>query len=168
MTLVQSLAHTFAPWQSLYADSKGVAAAVNSVHLIGLLFGGGLAVAADRTTLRALRGGPSDRDRALIELGTVHRPVVIALTLLFVSGVALAAADVETFATSPIFLIKLGIVALLLVNGAVLALTEGALRRGETEQSRERLWRRLRTTTYLSLMLWTGTVLMGTVLVNAA
>jgi hypothetical protein len=168
MTLVQSLAHTFAPWQSLYADSKGVAAAVNSVHLIGLLFGGGLAVAADRTTLRALRGSPSDRHRALTELGTVHRPVLIALTLLFVSGAALAAADVETFAASPIFLIKLGVVALLLVNGAVLARTEGALRRENPEQIRDLLWRRLRTTTYLSLMLWTGTVLMGTVLVNAA
>jgi hypothetical protein len=167
MTLVHSLAQTFAPWQSLYADSKPVAAAVNAVHLIGLLFGGGLAVAADRTTLRALRGSPSDRTRALAELGSVHRPVLLALALLFVSGVGLAAADIETFATSPIFLMKLGIVMLLLVNGLVLALTEGALRRDPSEAERDSLWRRLRTTTYLSLTLWTGTVLMGTVLVNA-
>lgn len=169
MTLIQTLAHAFAPWQSLYSDSKAVAAAVNAVHLVGLLFGGGLAVAADRTTLRALKGRPSDRTRALAEMSAVHRPVLLALAVIFASGLALAAADVDTFSKSPIFLIKLGIVALLLVNGTVLALTEGALRRGPADRPRDpRLWRRLRTTTYLSLALWTGTVVVGTVLVNAA
>ena len=131
MTVVQSLAHLFAPWQSLYGDSKTVAAVVNAVHLTGLLFGGGLAVAADRTTLRALKGERTDRMRALAELGAVHRPVLLALGVLFVSGVALAGADVETFAASPIFWIKLGVVALLLLNGAVLARTEHELRRTE-------------------------------------
>jgi hypothetical protein len=169
MTLIPTLVHAFAPWQSLYSDSKTVAAAVNAVHLTGLLFGGGLAVAADRTTLRALKGRPSDRTRALVELGAVHRPVVMALGVLFVSGFALAAADVETFSKSPIFLFKLGIVGLLLVNGAVLALTERALRRSPADQPRDpRLWRRLRISTYLSVALWTSTVLIGTVLVNAA
>ena len=61
MTVVHTLAHFFAPWQSLYGDSKSVAAVVNAVHLTGLLFGGGLAVAADRTTLRALKGERTDR-----------------------------------------------------------------------------------------------------------
>jgi uncharacterized membrane-anchored protein len=169
MSLMQTLAHTFAPWQSLYSDSKTVAAAVNAVHLVGLLFGGGLAVAADRTTLRALKGKPSARTRALAELGAVHRPVLLALVVLFVSGFALAAADVETFSRSPIFLLKLGIVGLLLANGAVLVQTERALRRGPSDQPRDpRLWRRLRAATYLSLALWTSTVLVGTVLVNVA
>ena len=68
MTIVQTVAHIFAPWQSLYSDSKSVAAVVNAVHLTGLLFGGGLAVAADRTTLRALKGERADRVRALAEL----------------------------------------------------------------------------------------------------
>ena len=69
MPLVQSLVHAFAPWQSLYSDSKIIAATVNAVHLTGLLFSGGLAVAADRTTLRALKGRPSALTRALVELG---------------------------------------------------------------------------------------------------
>jgi hypothetical protein len=169
MTLVQTLAHTLAPWQSLYSDSKAVAATVNAVHLTGLLFGGGLAVAADRSTLRAMRGERSDRTRALKELGAVHRPVLMALAVLFVSGIALAGADVETFAGSPIFWIKLGVVALLLVNGAVLAGTERTLRLTPPgEPRRPRLWRRLRISTYLSVALWTSTVVIGTVLVNAA
>ncbi len=169
MTIVQTLTHLFAPWQSLYGDSKTVAAVVNAVHLVGLLFGGGLAVAADRTTLRALKGERTDRVRALEELGAVHRPVLLALGVLFVSGVALAGADVETFAASPIFWLKLGVVALLLLNGAVLARTEHELRHLPTgEPGRARLWRRLRVATYLSVGLWTGTVVIGTVLVNAA
>ena len=169
MTVVPMLAHLFAPWQSLYGDSKTVAAVVNAVHLTGLLFGGGLAVAADRTTLRALKGERADRVRALTELDAVHRPVLVALAVLFVSGVALAGADVETFAASPVFWLKLGVVALLLLNGAVLARTEQKLRRMEPgEPGRARLWRRLQVATYLSVGLWTGTVVIGTVLVNAA
>src|SRR3954452_1232555 len=169
MTVVHTLAHLFGPWQSLYGDSKTVAAVVNAVHLTGLLFGGGLAVAADRSTLRALKGERADRVRALTELDAVHRPVLLALAVLFVSGVALAGADVETFAASPIFWLKLGVVALLLLNGAVLARTEQALRRMEPgHPGRARLWRRLRVATYLSVGLWTGTVVVGTVLVNAA
>jgi hypothetical protein len=169
MTLVQSLAHALAPWQSLYSDSKTVASVVTSVHLVGMLFGGGLAVAADRSTLRALRREPSERVRSLAELHGVHRPVLFALAVLFLSGIALAAADIETFAGSPVFVLKLVLVTLLLANGAVLERTERALRLPTGGPTREtRLWRRLRTTAYLSLLLWIGTVLAGTVLVNAA
>ena len=169
MTLVQTLAHAFAPWQSLYSDSKTVASVVTGVHLVGMLFGGGLAVAADRSMLRALRREPSERVRALSELRAVHRPVLLALAVLFLSGVALAAADVKTFAESPIFALKLFLVALLLTNGAVLERTERALRIAAGGSRHEaRLWRRLKTAAYLSLVLWTCTVLAGTVLVNAA
>lgn len=169
MTLVQNLAHAFAPWQSLYSDSKTVASVVTGVHLVGLLFGGGLAIAADRSTLRAYRRHPSERASTLAELHAVHRPVLVALAVLFLSGVALAAADVETFAASPIFIAKLALVALLLTNGAVLERTERALRLGPDGPRRQaRLWRRLRATAYVSLLLWTSTVVVGTVLVNAA
>jgi hypothetical protein len=169
MTLLHTLAHALVPWKSLYSDSKTVASAVTGVHLIGVLFGGGLAVAADRSTLRALRREPSERARALAELHAVHRPVLLALAVLFLSGVALAASDIETFAASPVFVLKLVLVALLLINGTVLERTEHALRLAASGPGREtRLWRRLRTTAYLSLLLWTCTVLAGTVLVNAA
>jgi hypothetical protein len=169
MTIVHTLAHAMAPWQSLYSDSKAVASVVTGVHLVAMLFGGGFAVAADRSTLRALRREPSQRVHALTEMHAVHRPVLIALALLFVSGVALAAADVETFATSPIFLLKLAIVTLLLINGAVLERTERMLRLETGAPGREpRLWQRLRMTAYLSLFFWTCAVVTGTVLVNVA
>jgi len=169
MTLVHTLAHALEPWKSLYSDSKAVASVVTGVHLVGMLFGGGLAVAADRSTLRALRREPSDRVHALAELHAVHRPVLLALAVLFLSGVALATADIETFLGSPIFAIKLLLVTLLLANGVVLTRTERALRLATGGPGREtRLWRRLRTNAYLSLLLWTCTVVAGTVLVNAA
>ena len=73
---------------------------MTGVHLVGLLFGGGLAIAADRSTLRALKRAPADRTAALAELHAVHRPVLIALAVTFASGIALAAADVDTFLKS--------------------------------------------------------------------
>lgn len=169
MPLVETLAHTFAPWQSIYSDSKAVASVVTGVHLTGLLFGGGFAVAADRATLRAFQRDPVERRAVLSELHAVHRPVLVALLVLFLSGLALAAADVKTFAESPVFILKLTLVALLLTNGAVLERTERALRLTAGGPRRDaRLWRRLRATAWLSLGLWTGTVVAGTVLVNAA
>jgi hypothetical protein len=177
MHLVPALIHLFAPWQSVYSNSKPVATVVTATHLMGLLFGGGFAVAADRATLRALGSEPADRRRALADLQAVHRPVLIALSVLFVSGAAQATADVETFAKSPAFLVKLALVGLLLANGFILTRTEHALRAldstagagAEGGANRETaLWRRLRTTAWLSLGLWASTVVAGTVLVNAA
>ena len=58
---VDSLIQLFAPWQAIFADSKVVDIGVTSVHLLAVLVGGGLAVSADRATLRALRGVTLDR-----------------------------------------------------------------------------------------------------------
>ena len=173
--LVAVLAGWLAPWQSAYSGSKLLETGVVSAHLVALLFGGGLAVAADRAMLRALRTGPAARDIALNDLRAAHRPVLIALGAQFVSGVALAAADVNTFANSPVFLVKLTLVTLLCINGAVLFHTEQALGRepadGTTDRTvvgrTHRLWTRLRTTAWLSLTLWTCTVVTGIALVNA-
>ncbi|HWJ22178.1 MAG TPA: hypothetical protein VNS52_07485 [Gemmatimonadaceae bacterium] len=169
MTVVHTLAHVLSPWQSTYSDSKVVSTAVTSVHLIALLFSGGLAIAADRATLLALRGSPGDRRRQLAALRDVHGPVLIALAILFASGVLLAAADVETFVSSPIFWGKLALVALLVVNGWVLQRTETKLRQAlDAELAPPSLWRRLRASTWLSIALWAATTLAGATLVGAA
>ena len=165
MTIVGALAHACAPWQSLYSNSKPVATVVNATHLLAVLLGGGLAVAADRATLRADLGDSETRRRLLDELTAVHRPVLAALAVLFVSGLAQAAADVETFAKSPAFALKLVLVTLLLGNGLVLVRTEAALR---TADAVTPLLRRLRATARMSLFLWAATVVAGAVLVNAA
>lgn len=91
--------------------------------LVALLFGGGLAVAADRSTVRVGRRGTADQATPLAELRAVHKPVLLALVALFASGVLLTAADLETFVSSPAFWVKLGLVTLLLLNGMVLKRT---------------------------------------------
>jgi len=162
-----------APWQRLYADSRAVETTVTFVHLTALLFGGGLAIAADRRTLRL------DPERGplapfLAELGGVHRPVVIALGVLFLSGLAMAAADLETFLASPVFGAKLLLVALLVANGGLLLRTERTLAAlvgsddAPIPSPARGLWRRLRLTARVSQALWVASVLAGTLLVNAA
>ena len=171
--VLQQLVAAFETWKSAYSNSKVIPAVVTSVHLIALLFGGGFAVAADRATLRVGRRGAADEATQLAELRAVHKPVLLALVILFASGVLLAAADLETFATSPVFWVKLGLVALLLVNGFVLERTESRLRglsaREVVPAGRvQSLWRRLRTSAVLSLVLWTATLVAGTLLVNVS
>jgi uncharacterized membrane protein len=90
--------------------------------------------------------------------------VLIALTVLFVTGVAMVTSDVATFLTSPVLWVKLGLVALLVFNGVVLERTETALRRG-AEPS---VWSRLRVAAVCSIGLWIATLVVGTVLVSAA
>ena len=168
---LHSLAGVLKPWQSLFSNSKVISDGVTFVHLAGLLFAGGFAIAADRATFRALRGTPDDRLVLLREVGDVHRPVLIGLSVLFVSGVTLATADVETFGKSPVFLVKMTLVALLLVNGLMLERTESALRESSMSvsgsASDKPLWNKLRRTAIASIALWTSIVLAGTILVNS-
>ena len=174
----QALIDLFQPWNDLYSGSKALTTIVTYGHLASMLFGGGLAVAADRRTLRTRRDS-SDVPALLAELQGTHRPVVTALAGSFLTGAAMAAADVETFLASPIFLVKLALVALLLANGALLLRAEQALRRpappptdpaspGPRPASPAKLWGRLRRSAWASLILWASTALVGTILVNAA
>jgi len=174
MTIVQQLSDWLAPWQSAYSDSKVLSTGVTTIHLLSLFLGGGLAVAADRLTLRLTKpsSGASDADRMrqLVELKDVHKPVLIALAVLFASGVLLAAADVKTFITSATFWVKMAFVVVLMTNGAVLQQAERALRRvpagiGADDQA-ARLWRRLRRSSGISLAVWVAIVITGAMLVN--
>jgi hypothetical protein len=124
---VHEVANFFLPWNTVYADSTALSTGVTATHILALLIGGGLALAADRSTLRMLARPEAERRRHLEELRAVHRPVLIALAVLFLSGLAMAAADVETFATSWYFWIKMALVTLLLANGYYLLRTERRL-----------------------------------------
>jgi hypothetical protein len=159
-----------APWQSLYADSVVVSTAVTTAHVLSLVVGGGLAIAADRSTLRIARRPAADRLAHLEELRATHRPVLIALVALFASGVLIATADLETFVGSWVFWLKLGLVALLLANGVVLARAENALRRAGEQRlgATDLLWSRLRAASIASLTLWLVTAVVGEVLASAA
>jgi hypothetical protein len=170
MQIIQELARVFGPWNSLYSNSSIVSTAVPALHIVTLVVSGGLAIAADRSTLRALREPVEARTRHLRELRAVHRPVLIWLTLLMISGTLLAAADVKTFATSIVFWVKMGIVGLLLLNGALLFRAERRLaqsiERGTAPS--ESNWKRLGTFARVSLSLWLLITVLGVVLTNAA
>ncbi|HEY7878828.1 MAG TPA: hypothetical protein VIC55_11405 [Gemmatimonadaceae bacterium] len=169
MITLQQLVRILEPWQSAYSNSKVLPVAVTAVHLTSLLFGGGLAVASDRSLLRAMRADAAERVRQLVHIREVHRPVLVALALMFVSGLLFATADIKTFLTTPAFYVKLSLVALLVTNGAVLTITETRLRltvaAGQEEQARP-LWNRLRVSSWCSLFLWSATLLAGVVLAN--
>ncbi|MDB4877954.1 MAG: hypothetical protein JWM41_4400 [Gemmatimonadetes bacterium] len=166
---IHTLARPFEPWNSLYSHSKVISAAVITLHLGSMFIGGGLAVAADRATLRVGAEHADERARQLTEVADVHRPVLIGIALLFVSGIAMALADLENFLASPVFWVKISLVTLLLINGALLQRTESALRadadRGSSVPAQ---WRRLRTFTLASITLWIATFIAGSILTNAS
>jgi hypothetical protein len=166
---IKALEAAFQPWAEAYSDSTALSTTVTALHLIGMLVGGGLAIAADRATLRISQEVPGERERHLGELNAIHRPVLGALTLLLVTGIGMVASDVNTFITSPILWVKLGLVVLLVVNGVVLERTETKLRRnGVNDGPVPDLWGRLRASAVASITLWMATLIAGTVLTSAA
>lgn len=165
--LVEKLAHLAQPWASLYSDSRAVQTAVSFLHIAGIFLGGGFAIATDRETFIAMRDARlSGQIRHLAHLHTVHRPVLVGLMLALGSGFLLFAADLETFARSPVFWVKMVLLGLLLANGFLLDRTETALRMGEPDSPA--LWARLRYISAASIALWLGLILAGTVLMSSA
>ena len=165
-SVTSGLARFVEPWAHLYADSKLVATIVTFGHIASLLMAGGLAVATDRSTLRALRLAAADRDRHLEELGGVHRLVVGGLALSVITGLLLFASDVETFLGSWIFWLKMALICVLLVNGYAMTRAESALRADASEGAPS--WARLRRSALVSVGLWYAITLAGVALVNVA
>ena len=168
MSLLKTLEHLLAPWQSAYSDSKVISTFVVGAHVLAMFIGGGFAIAADRKTLQALRADAVERTRQLFELHQIHRPVLVSMAVMLVTGVMLAASDVKTFATAPMFWIKIALVVSLIVNGGVLTKTEESLRNGGmVADVAQRRWGRLRTVSWMSLVLWSATLIVGVILQNA-
>ena len=160
-----------APWSALFDHSKWVSGTVTGVHIMALVIGGGLGIAADRLTLRVPVADAAARRAQLNEVRSVHGIVLVNIILLFVSGILLSMADVETFLESPVFWVKLLFVAALVVNGALLTRHEQQLsERSDSDLSRvdDRSWSRLRLYAWSSVFLWSATAVVGIVLSNAA
>jgi len=126
-----------------------------------LIAGGGLAVATDRIMLTGVVDDGSSRRSLLDRLQSTHRPVIGSLVLIAISGFLLFASDFETFLYSRFFWSKMGLVALLVINGRVLW---GAERRALSGD--HRAWRTLRLSAIASLALWFLTTLGGVALPN--
>jgi len=163
MTLVESLAHLAEPWATAYGDSKLLMNAVMFSHVGGFLLAGGLALSADRTVFRATGADVATRRVHLAELNAVHMPVLVGLGVAILSGTLLFLADVPTYATAPVFWIKMGFLALLLGNGAAMRKLGHRL---ATEDVSERAWQTLRRSAGASSLLWFVAVLTGVMLVN--
>jgi len=105
----------------------------------------------------------------------VHPYVISALVLSFASGIALLTADLDTFLVSKVFWLKMGLVLLLLANGAVMRRLENALQRvaegpvnGTNVLRASTLWDRLRMVAIVSLLLWLTITFTGVALVNVS
>jgi hypothetical protein len=160
------------PWRRLYSQSPLLSTLILFGHLAGLLAAGGLTVAAERTTLRLDPHCDDDRRRHLADLERLRAPVWTAFGIALVSGSLLFFADVEAFAASRIFWMKMLLVALLLTNTLVTARLDTALRRdGEvgtlhTSGVGARRWRQRRASAIASATLWFGLVLVGAALAS--
>src|SRR4029077_471691 len=146
-----------ARWAQFYGHTA-VTASVTYLHLVGVLVGGGVAVAADRAALRLSPTTP-DWSQELDRLASVHRWVLTGLALIFASGLLMAFAELDRVAVSVVFWTKMGLVALLLGNGYVRMRAEQALRLGGAGG-----WGRFRWASLASLMLWFAVLLAGTLL----
>lgn len=172
--IIPALARFFSPWHDLYGGSTIYPIVTEATHLLAMFVGGGLAVAADRTTLRLAREKRELRKPILTELCYLHRPVLIALFVSLLSGLAFATADIDVFLLSPAFYIKMSLVALLLANGVLLQRTEVSLRRALKDDPERadafaiRQWDRLRFRSICSMALWMSTLVAGVVLYNVA
>ena len=159
-----ALVSMFKSWNDFYSHSKMAETVVTSLHVCGLVLGGGLAIAADRGTLRALKISANDRAHHTNELAAVHRWVLTGLTIVVLSGLAMFAADIETFWGSWIYWTKMALFVLLLVNGLVMTRAESALRQNPAESSPA--WGTLRNTAISSLGLWFAITILGIAVVN--
>lgn len=161
---LERLADLAAPWQAYYADSKAASATVTFAHVGGMLLAGGLAIAADRQTLRASRDDAEGWGRQLAELAALHRPVVALLVVVVLSGVAMFLADVEELGSSVMCWAKMTLFAALLANGALMTRVEARLR---LEARDAVAWDRLRLHAGASALLWLAITLAGVLLQQA-
>ena len=155
---VKDLAET---WSAIYSTSPAIKSALAFTHIGALVGGGGAAIAADRTTLRAMKRGRAALDRELEHLHHVHVVVIVGLALVIVSGVLLMFADLDAYLAAPVFWIKMGLIVLLTANGMLVM--RGSRRTHAGDPSGPRV---LRLAAIASLLLWFGTTLCGAILPN--
>jgi hypothetical protein len=166
MSVIEQVVALAKPWADLYGHSKQVSTVVTFAHIAGIMVGGGYAMASDRAALRAIKGSDEDRRRVLADFSSIHKPVIISLVLVVISGALMMLSDAETFLSSPVYYLKVGSFVLLLANGALVQKTEQAL--AKDPASGNKLWGRFAVGARASQTLWLWTALVGVALMSAA
>lgn len=174
--MFESLAALVQPWADLYADSNALSTAVLTVHVLAMFVGGGMAVGADRSILRAAPGSAEAVRAVVADLSNIHAVIIGALSVTIVSGAALFASDVATFSVARVYWTKMGLLALLLVNGLRMRRAERAVLHPlenipihTTEMPvvfPKREWNSVRSAAWVSMALWMSIVVLGVVLTN--
>ncbi len=156
------LAGAISGWASVYNGHTAVFGTVMFLHLVGVVTGGAFAVSFDVDTLRLRRASGAERAGHLARLRAVHRPVLAGLALAVVTGVLMMLADLPHYLRSPLFLTKMGLLALLAANGALFTKAGPHLAAPPLGS-----WFPLGAMAVLSLLLWSATALAGLALVVA-
>ncbi len=165
MAIIETLEAALKPWADFYGHTKPVQAGVEFLHVGGLLVGGGFAIASDRAALRALKADPERQKYVLADFHSIHTPVIIALSVSVVSGLAMLASDIGTFLVSPVFWTKMTLVLLLLTNGYLVKRTDEQLNADPSPGNPA--WGRFRFGAIASITLWLSTTLAGVILLNS-
>jgi hypothetical protein len=165
MAIIETLEAALKPWADFYGHNKLVAAGVEFMHVGALLVGGGFAIASDRAALRALKAPIEHQKHVLQEFTTVHKPVIIALSIMVFSGLLMLTSDIGTFLVSPVYWTKMTLVALLLANGYLLKRADEKLNADPSPGNRA--WRHFKFSSIASITLWLSTTLAGVILLNS-
>jgi hypothetical protein len=152
-------------WSSVYSNHAALRTGIEFTHIAGLVAGGGSAITADVATIIAARVRSATLAAHLTLLRRTHPIVIAGLVALFVSGLLLFAADVDTFWSSRIFWVKMALVLILLVNGIALVLSERRVVHVQADAAAA-AWGRLHVVAVSSLILWFVTTLAGSALMN--
>jgi hypothetical protein len=148
-------------WTSLYSNHAALKTGIAFMHIGGLVAGGGGAITVDLATITAARTRSAALTTQLHLLKRTHAVVIVGLIALVISGVLLFAADVDTFISSRIFWMKMGLMVALLANGVLLVRTEH-----DAIHPERQAWRRLHFIATVSLILWFLITLAGAALPN--
>jgi hypothetical protein len=165
MAIVETLVAALQPWADFYGHNKLVAAGVEFLHVGGLLVGGGFAIASDRAALRAVKAPIEHQKHVLREFTTVHKPVLMALSVMVISGLLMLASDIGTFLVSPVYWTKMTLVLLLLANGYLLKRADEKLNADPSPGNRA--WKHFKFSSIASITLWLSTTLAGVILLNS-
>ena len=160
------------PFATAFADSKLLSMSVTVVHVGGMLAGGGLAITTDRAVLRMPEHNAAGQRAVLDDLSATHKMVIASLVVIGLSGLTFLAADIKTFAVSPLYWTKMFMVFLLLLNGLRLWSAEGRLKKSVLSLPHAapmplREWRALRIGAITSLVLWFTIMALGVILGNS-
>jgi hypothetical protein len=151
-------------WAHLYADSKALSAGIMFLHLAGILGAGGIAIAADRVSLLLPAEAGEHLASEIERLKAVHYWVMAGLALTVATGVLQLFSDLHTYLTAWIFWTKMGLIALLLVNGWVRLTAERGIEAGVVAP----YLTRFRRTSVVSLVLWFAVLLAGAFLTTVS